>query len=191
MICQISRFDPWKDPLGVIDVYRMAKDGASRPAARDGRVHGARRPEGWEWYEKALRRAAVRTTTSKCCRISMVSATSRSTRSSAPRVSSSRSRRERASAWSCRRAVEGTPVVAGNVGGIPLQVHDGKSGFLVDSVEECGQRVLELLDNPALCERMGTVGREDVRDQFLITRYLHDYVRMFTQLAGTPAPATA
>jgi trehalose synthase len=71
------------------------------------------------------------------------------------------------------------PVVAGNVGGIPLQVEEGVSGYLVNTVEECAERVLELLRNPDLAERMGRAGREHVRRNFLITRYLRDYLRIF------------
>jgi trehalose synthase len=67
-----------------------------------------------------------------------------------------------------------------------LQVQDDKSGYLVTTVEECAQRIGQLLSDPELRNRMGSFGREEVRDRFLITRYLHDYVRMFRQLSGSP-----
>jgi trehalose synthase len=70
-------------------------------------------------------------------------------------------------------------VVAGNVGGIPLQVEDGVSGFLIDGVEECAQRVTQLLQQPELAERMGKAGHAHVREHFLITRYMRDYLRIF------------
>ncbi len=68
------------------------------------------------------------------------------------------------------------------MGGIPLQVIDGETGFLVNSVEECANRILHLLRHPEEARRMGAAGREHVRRHFLITRYLADYLRLFGQL---------
>jgi trehalose synthase len=82
---------------------------------------------------------------------------------------------------------KGIPCIGGNAGGIPLQIRDGETGFLVETVDECARRTCELLANAEMRKRMGETGREDVRDRFLITRYLHDYVRLFRQLAGVPA----
>jgi len=79
---------------------------------------------------------------------------------------------------------KGRPVVAGNVGGIPLQIVDGKTGYLVNTVEECADRVLSLLRNPLLADKIGRAGRERVRDNFLITRNLMDYLHILRTLAG-------
>ena len=79
---------------------------------------------------------------------------------------------------------KGRPVIGGNCGGIPLQVRDGETGYLVDNSAECGERLIELLGDEDTCRRMGAAGREVVREHFLLTRYLHDYVRMFRTLAG-------
>ena len=76
------------------------------------------------------------------------------------------------------------PFVGGNVGGIPLQVEDGVSGFLVDSVEVCAQRTLEILRDPELGKQLGRTGKEHVRKHFLTPRYLRDYLRIFTELLG-------
>jgi len=73
---------------------------------------------------------------------------------------------------------KGTPVVGGNVGGIPLQVIDGKNGYLVNSIKECADRTLNLLKNPQLRDEMGKFGIEHVRKNFLITRHLMDYIRL-------------
>ncbi|HEY68470.1 MAG TPA: glycosyltransferase, partial [Thermoflexia bacterium] len=77
---------------------------------------------------------------------------------------------------------KGKPVVGGNAGGIPLQVIDGQTGFLVDSVEECGEKTLYLLQHPEEAARMGVAAREHVRRNFLITRHLVDYLRLFNRL---------
>jgi trehalose synthase len=78
---------------------------------------------------------------------------------------------------------KGKPVIGGNVGGIPLQVLDGKTGFLVDSVEACAERILELLRHPKEAERMGQAAREHVRRNFLTTRHLADYLHLLSELS--------
>ena len=75
------------------------------------------------------------------------------------------------------------PFIGGNVGGIPLQVEDGVTGFLVESAEQCAQRTLEILEDPALGKALGRRGKEHVRTHFLTPRYLRDYLRIFTELA--------
>ena len=79
---------------------------------------------------------------------------------------------------------KGKPVVGGNVGGIPLQIIDGKTGFLVDSVEACAEKILYLLQHPDEADVMGMAAREHVRERFLTTRHLADYLRLFTDLAA-------
>jgi len=74
-----------------------------------------------------------------------------------------------------------TPVIATNRGGIPLQVIDGKTGFIVHSPGQAADATLKLLKNPKLQEDMGAAGREHVKNNFLITRHLHDYLRIFNQ----------
>ena len=71
---------------------------------------------------------------------------------------------------------KGTPVIGGNVGGIRHQITDGENGFLVNTVDEAAMRILELLQNPQLRERMGANGRESVRRQFLLSRLVEDWL---------------
>jgi len=73
------------------------------------------------------------------------------------------------------------PVIGGNVGGIRLQIEEG-SGFLVDSVDQTAERLVELLDDPELRERMGRAARERVRKHFLTIRELEDHVRLMGSL---------
>jgi trehalose synthase len=74
---------------------------------------------------------------------------------------------------------KGKPVIGGNAGGIPLQVIDGETGFLVDSVEVCAEKTLFLLEHPEEAERMGKTAKEHVRKNFLTTRHLTDYLELF------------
>ena len=76
------------------------------------------------------------------------------------------------------------PVVAGNVGGIPLQIIYGKTGYLINTIQECANRIVYLLQHPQVAERMGKDGREHVRQNFLVTRYLRDYLRVLNGLSG-------
>jgi trehalose synthase len=74
------------------------------------------------------------------------------------------------------------PFIGGRVGGIPLQVQDGETGFLVSSVEECARRSMDILADPGLGKALGRRGKEFVRTHFLMPRYLRDYLRIFTEL---------
>ncbi|MCZ2109892.1 MAG: glycosyltransferase [Dehalococcoidia bacterium] len=188
VITQVSRFDPWKDPLGVIDAYRIVKQRhpgvqlvlAGSMADDD--------PEGWEWYEKVLRHCGEDYDIKVLTNLQGVGNVEIGAFQQASQVVIQKSLREGFGLVVAEGLWKGRPCVGGRVGGIPLQIKDGETGYLVSSVEECAQRVNELMDDPAKCDRMGQAGREHVRDNFLITRYLHDYVRMFLQLAGVPAP---
>jgi trehalose synthase len=74
------------------------------------------------------------------------------------------------------------PVVGGNVGGIPLQVINGQNGFVVNNVREAAEKTLYLLRNPAEAKRMGVEGKNHVLKNFLITRHLEDYLKLFNSL---------
>jgi trehalose synthase len=72
-----------------------------------------------------------------------------------------------------------TPVIGGNVGGIRYQIEDGVNGFLVSSVEQAAERIVELLKNKKLRDEMGRKARETVREKFLLTRYVEQYLDLF------------
>jgi trehalose synthase len=78
-----------------------------------------------------------------------------------------------------------TPVVAGRAGGIPLQLQDGRGGYLVDSVEECATRTLELLADPEARHELGTAGQALVRERFLLTRLIADELRLYASVLGS------
>jgi trehalose synthase len=79
---------------------------------------------------------------------------------------------------------KGRPFIGGAVGGIPLQVENGVSGYLVDTVEQCAERTIDILRDPALGKALGRRGKENVRKHFLTPRYLRDYLRIFSELLG-------
>ena len=71
---------------------------------------------------------------------------------------------------------KGTPVIGGNVGGIRYQIEDGKNGYLVDSIEEAAERIVQLVGDEELRDKLGREARETVREQFLMTRLLEQYL---------------
>ena len=77
---------------------------------------------------------------------------------------------------------KGRPVVGGRCGGIKLQIRDGYDGYLVDSIEECAKRTIDLLADPVGADALGAQGHEHVRANFLSTRELEDWLRLFTEL---------
>ena len=188
LIAQISRFDPWKDPLGVIEVYRSVKRELPdlhlvliASMAHDD-------PEGWAWYERTVRRAGDDYDIHILSNLNGVGNVEVNAFQRAAQVVIQKSVREGFGLVVSEALWKGRPVVAGKVGGIPLQIVDGKTGYLVSTVEECAQQVLFLLKNPAKAHEMGRAGREFVRDKFLITRYLRDYLRIFAELSGIEPP---
>ena len=85
---------------------------------------------------------------------------------------------------------KGTPVIGGNTGGIRYQIRDGKNGFLVSSVEEAAQRLVQLLKDQDLRRRLGQKALESVRRHFLLTRQLRGASRPL-QLFRSPFPVEA
>jgi trehalose synthase len=78
------------------------------------------------------------------------------------------------------------PVIGGNVGGIPLQIQDGRTGYLVETIEACTSRSLDILRHPDKAKAIAERGREHVRHNFLSTANLRNYLRLFNELAGNP-----
>jgi trehalose synthase len=77
---------------------------------------------------------------------------------------------------------KGRPVVAGDVGGIPLQIVDGQDGYLVSTPEEAARRAIEIFQDPELGRRLGRAGKERTRERFLTPRLLLDWMRIFAGL---------
>ena len=180
IISQISRLDPWKDPLGVVDTYRLVK--AQRPDVQLVLVSvmAPDDPEGWIYYEKTLRHAGedpdIHFLTD---RFSQGNEDVVNAIQTASDVIIQKSIREGFGLTVTEALWKGKPVVAGNAGGIRLQVINEETGFLINSTEECADRVLYLLEHKEEATRLGECAREHVRNSFLVTRYLRDYLKLF------------
>ena len=77
------------------------------------------------------------------------------------------------------------PVVAGNAGGIPLQMSGNLSNYLVNSIEECADKVIKLLKDPDLAEQLGREGREHIKNNFLMPRLVRDELKLIKSLVAT------
>ena len=77
---------------------------------------------------------------------------------------------------------KGKAVIGGKVGGIKLQIKNGQNGFLVSSPEEAAKRIVQLLKNPELAEKLGRASHQTVREKFLMPRLLRDYIKLFKEL---------
>jgi len=182
LITQVSRFDPWKDPLGVIDSYRIVK--AQVPEAQLALVGSMASddPEGWYYLDKTIRHAGEDDDIHILHNFHGVGGLEVGAFQTASDVVVQKSTREGFGLVVTEALWKGKPVVGGNAGGIPLQVLDGETGFLVKSIKECADRTLYLLKNPAEARKMGQAAHELVHQHFLSTRHLADYLRLFNQL---------
>ncbi|UCF19891.1 MAG: glycosyltransferase [Gemmatimonadota bacterium] len=189
LIVQVSRFDPWKDPLGVIDSYRQAKRRIKDvQLALAGNIADDD-PEGIEYHARTLEHAAgdpdihVLSTLDRLSRDELTHALEINAFQSGADVVVQKSTREGFGLVVAEAMWKRTPVVGGRVGGIVEQIEDGVNGYLVTSVEECADRVVELLKSPRRRREMGERARETVRERFLTPRHLSDYLRIFRSLA--------
>jgi trehalose synthase len=182
VICQVSRFDPWKDPLGVIDAYRIVK--AERPDVQLALVGSMASddPEGWDFYNSTLAHANGDPDIHILNNFNNVGAIEVNAFQSLSEVVIQKSTREGFGLTVSEALWKGRPFIGGNVGGIPLQVRDGESGYLVDSVDQCAARILEILQDPAHGKALGLKGKEHVRAHFLTPRYLRDYLKIFHEV---------
>src|SRR5438309_8464701 len=179
LVVQISRFDPWKDPVVVLEAFKRARKELDATLVLLGNF-ATDDPEGEQIYESlcACRDERILILTSGDDSALVNALQTRAT------VVLQKSLREGFGLTVSEAMWKGTPVVGGNVGGIRLQIEDGASGFLVESVEECAERVVGLLRDQELAERMADAGRRRVRERFLTLREMDDVICALLALAG-------
>jgi trehalose synthase len=197
LMCQVSRFDPWKDPLGVIDAYRLVKERLPETQLALVGSMASDDPEGWDYFNATVAHAAGDPDIHILNNFNNVGSIEVNAFQSHSDVVLQKSTREGFGLTVSEAIWKGRPFIGGNVGGIPLQVKNGISGYLVDSVEECAERSRDILEDPALGKALGRRGKEHVRSHFLMPRYLRDYLKIIRSGldgvagggTGVPAPA--
>jgi trehalose synthase len=182
LITQVSRFDPWKDPIGVIDAYRQVTEQV--PEAQLAMVGSMATddPEGLEYFQKTFEYADGDEDIKILSNLNNVGAIEVNAFQSQSDICLQKSIREGFGLTVTEALWKGRPTVAGNVGGIPLQIEDGVSGYLVDSPEQCAERCLEILRDPGLGKNLGRQGKEHARRHFLTPRLLRDWLDLFGDL---------
>ncbi len=184
LLTQVSRFDPWKDPLGVIDAYREVK--TAHPEVQLALVGSMAHddPEGWDFYNQTVSYAAGDPDIYILSNLNNVG----SVEVNAFQVHSAavvqKSIKEGFGLTVSEALWKARPMVAGNVGGIVTQIQQGETGWLVDSAAECAEACLEILDDPAAARAKALAGKEYVRRHFLTPRLLRDWLVLFNRLQG-------
>jgi len=185
ILTQVARFDPWKDPLGVIDVYRFVKKKIPDAQLLLIGSMASDDPEGWIYFEKTARYAGEDYDIHLLTDLVGVHDIEVNAFQRASNVVLQKSLREGFGLTISEALWKGVPVVGANVGGIPLQVISNVTGFLVNNVEEAVEKTIYLLKHHEAAEKMGEKGREHVRKNFLVTRHLEDYLKLFIHLSQT------
>jgi len=174
VISQVSRFDKWKDPLGVVKSFEIIKKQVDCKLVLLGSM-ASDDPEGEIIYNRLMEKVKDN---KDIIVINYADDFLVNCLQRASDVIIQKSLKEGFGLTVTEALWKGTPVVAGNVGGIPLQVIDGKNGYLVNNIRECADRTIKLLKDPRLREELGTAGMGHVKKNFLITRHLMDYIHL-------------
>jgi trehalose synthase len=170
LVTQVSRFDSWKDPEGVIRAFKLARKEVEATLVLLGDV-ATDDPEGEQVYQSLLDSREERIIILARQDTALVNALQ-----SRSAVVVQKSIREGFGLTVTEAMWKGTPVVGGNVGGIKHQIEDGVNGYLVSSVEEAAQRIVQLLKDEESRRAMGQRARESVRERFLMIRLLEQYL---------------
>jgi trehalose synthase len=186
LVIQVSRFDPWKDPLGVVDAYRLAKRRVpGLQLALVGALTAVDDPEGVEVWQSVYSYAGDDPDIHIYPQPEVGGDdTNVNAFQTASDVVVQKSIREGFGLTVTEAMWKRKPVIGGDCGGIRVQIEDGVNGYLVSNAVECAERIVDLLDDPQRAKLMGVAARESVRRRFLMPRLLLDYLRLFQQIVN-------
>lgn len=176
---QISRFDRWKDPQGVIQAFKLARKEIDATLVLLGNV-ATDDPEGESVYRSLLDEREDRIIIISKEDTALVNALQ-----SYSDIVMQKSLREGFGLTVTEAMWKGTPVIAGAVGSIRHQIDDGVNGFLVSSVEEAAERIVTLMHDRELRERMGHKARQRVEERYLLIGLLERYIDLLNGFETT------
>jgi trehalose synthase len=176
LVVQVSRFDKWKDPAGVIEAFRLACREFDATLVLLGN-HAVDDPEGQVIFDTIQSSVDERVLVISADDPILVNALQRRAA-----VVLQKSIREGFGLTVTEAMWKGAAVIGGNVGGIRHQIRDGENGFLVDSVPLAAERIIQLLKNPALRQKLGANARETVRAKYLMSRLVEDWIDTIASL---------
>lgn len=182
IITQVGRFDPWKDAVGAIDVYRMVKKELPQVQLLLVASMATDDPEGWLYFEKTVRHAGDDPDIHFLTDLIGVKDLEVNAFQRASTVILQMSTREGFGLTVSEGLWKGVPVVGRDVGGIPCQIISGSTGFLISSVSEASEKTTYLLKNQGEAKKLGENGKEHVLRNFLTTRHLKDYLKLLGKL---------
>ncbi len=184
LIAQVSRFDPWKDPLGVIQAYQLVKrELPNLQLAMIGSLAGDD-PEGYHILSSVNEESAKDPDIYVFTNLEGIGNMEVNAFQRSANVVIQKSIKEGFGLVVSEALWKKTPVVAGNVGGIIRQIPDDMQGFLVSSVEGCADSLLRLLNDEALRKEFGEKGKEKVQKDFLFPRMIRDDLRLVKRLVS-------
>jgi trehalose synthase len=183
LVVQVSRFDRWKDPQGVIDAFKQVCVETPATLVLVGNI-AADDPEGEKVFTELLAQQDERILVRLNAPDRLINALQRKAA-----VVLQKSLREGFGLTVIEAMWKGTPVIGGNVGGIRYQIVDGVNGFLVSSIDETANRMRQVLQDQALRTRLGKQATQTVRERFLLTHALEQYLDLAMTLHIGQAPS--
>lgn len=184
LIVQVSRFDPWKDPFGMIAAYRLAKQKMPRLQLALIGSFANDDPEAWELYAAIQEEANKDNDIHVFSNLNGVGNMEVNAFQRACDIVVQKSTKEGFGLVVAEALWKETPVVAGNAGGISLQMAGRLGNYLVNNVEDCAERVVHLLEYPGLASELGREGKRHIRDNFLMPRLIRDELSLIKELVG-------
>ena len=183
IITQISRFDKWKDPEGVIDVFKKVKEEVDARLILCGSM-ATDDPEGYKIYERVKRKADKLIEKGDVILITSENNILVNVLQRASSVIIQKSIKEGFGLTVTEALWKERPVVASNIGGITLQIKDGETGFLLkpDDTDNFAKKVIEIIKDKELAIELGRNGKEHVRKNFLITRLIMQHLDLLNEV---------
>ncbi len=182
IITMVARFDPWKDPLGAIDIYRLVKERIPDVQLLMVASMAHDDPEGWVYFEKTLRHAGEDSSIHFLTNLVGVGAREVNAFQRASTVILQPSTREGFGLAVSEGMWKKKPVVARASGGIKIQVIDGVTGYFFKNVQDAADKVVYLIKHPEVREKLGLNAYNHVKENFLTTSHLKRYLEMFRDL---------
>jgi trehalose synthase len=176
LVVQISRFDRWKDPIGVIEAFRKAREQVDCTLVLLGN-YALDDPDAHVMLETIRSSVDERIIVLTVDDAALVNALQRQAT-----VVLQKSTREGFGLTVTEAMWKGAAVIGGNVGGIKRQIQDGVNGFLVDTVDQAADRIVQILKDPGLRQRLGTRAKETVRENFLMSRLVEDWIDLLSEI---------
>lgn len=187
LIAQVSRFDIWKDPIGVVKAYYLAKkEIPDLQLILAGFFQAKDDPNGEKVYSEVKKYIKNDPNIFLFAHLGEIKETSNEVFINAVQTGADVILQKSIKEGFGLTVTEGMwkrkPVIGGNVGGIKLQIKNGQNGFLVDSYQQAAEIIIKLIKNPSLTRRIGKKAHQRAKDKFLMPRLLKDHLKILNNI---------